>query len=143
MKIKYTVSLLLMVLMVSFVIPPMVDVQAATCSGTSCNGLYPTSTGCSIGATEKGYIILNALTFTKIYKSTTCSTFYAYTVGHSSDYYLNATLKYYYNTYTSYPIQGNIVSPQRYGLSSAEACGAASTSGPISAMIYSPCVMGW
>jgi hypothetical protein len=134
-----------MSLVLTFAIFPPVSVQAATCSGTSCNGLYPTSTGCSVGAQEKGYITLNALTITKIFKSTTCSTFYAYTVGHSENpkYYLNATLKYYYNTYTSYPIKGNIVSPQRYGLSSAEACGAASTSSPISAMIYSPCVTGW
>jgi len=61
----------------------------------------------------------------------------------ASPRYANATLKYYYFTYSpgTIPNGAKVYSPQKYGTGeNFSACGLVSSSGPISSMVYSNCV---
>jgi hypothetical protein len=111
------------------------------CEKEQCNGTDPHDMYCDYDAST-----ISQGTFGNAYlelrRSSLCKTYWARTttVG-AFKKYLNATLKFYYYDYSSSTTWGPIWSPQRYSLSGGfSACGLALSTGPISAMVYSPFV---
>jgi len=124
---------------------------AATCSGSGCNGLFASSTGCGSSVTNVK-TIYPASSRVDLRFSTNCYTLWAKTTntdGLGRSFYANATLwfttsPYYYSVSSGGAIAVNkaVVSQQRYsGIANPpgwKACGYVSGS-PISAPVGSPC----
>lgn len=121
---------------------------AATCSGTGCNGLFASSTGC--GTISNVKTIFPTSSRVDLRYSSDCGTLWAKTTntdGLGRSFYANATIWYptnYYSVSSGGAIAVNqaVVSQQRYsGISNPpgwKACGYVSAN-PISAPVGSPC----
>lgn len=125
---------------------------AATCSGSGCNGLFATPTGCDVSVTSIK-TIFPASARVDLRRSSTCSTFWAKTTNTDSlnrSFYANATFWYQNNGTKSYSVSSPgaiaknqyVYTQQRYysianppGLI---ACGKISTSA-ISGPLGTPC----
>lgn len=151
-KIKPVLVLLITTLFVIASSFPFVSVAfAATCSGSGCNGLFASSTGCGSSVTNVK-TIYPASSRVDLRYSTNCYTLWAKTTntdGLGRAFYANATLWFqsspsYYSVSSGGKIAVNqaVVSQQRYsGIANPPgwlACGYVSAN-PISAPVGSPC----
>jgi hypothetical protein len=114
--------------------------EAATCSGSLCNGLNPNTTGCDVSAST---IATEYPASSRIeLRQGTCSTQWAKTTNTDSQgrlFFLNATLQNRYYTASSYslPVNSYVYSAQHYSTGN-HACGYASFS-YIGGLVSSPC----
>lgn len=113
------------------------------CSGNGCNGTWPDTTGCASDA----YTVRQKWPYgnpgpvkLELRRSDFCSTFWARSWNYSGfTYYVNATLKNYYWNQRHSPTNDSTFSPQRFGTSGFQACGAFRVSPAYTGPVSTPC----
>lgn len=116
------------------------------CSGAGCNGTWPDQTGCADGA----YTVRQSWPTSypglklELRRSDHCSTFWARSWNYTAAYqYVNATLKNYHWNQRNSPPDASTFSPQRFGTSGFQACGAYRSSPAYTGPVSTPCTSSY